>query len=232
MSQSTTVSATPPYALIGSTARLRTVAVPWKPLAWMYGSTGPRREPVDGRRRTVARIVWPTAYVLLTTTSTFPLGTVVGRRRSLTGAPVRTGDAPPHEARAAAAMMVARSRMPLRLFRAAAEKHLLEIRKSCAQTADEEDANEEAAEPGDEADDDVERTHPLRADESRGAHDRYERVGGEEADHKGEKDHDPGHMADSGDPREEECLGPGLGPDAVHHANAARGRRAVRRGGE
>src|ERR687888_181556 len=106
MSQSTTVSAAPPYALIGSTARWRTVAVPWKPLAWMYGSTGPRREPVDGRRRTVARIVWPTAYMLLTTTSTFPLGTVVGRRRSLTGAPVRTGDAPPHEARAAAARRI------------------------------------------------------------------------------------------------------------------------------
>src|SRR5205823_7210304 len=97
MSQSTSTSAEPAPTLMGSTPRCLTVAVPWNPLAWMNGSSGPRSVPIVGLRRMVARIVSPTAYVALTTTSTFPFGTVVGITRSLTGGAVLTGGAEPQE---------------------------------------------------------------------------------------------------------------------------------------
>jgi hypothetical protein len=76
----------------------------------MNGSSGPRSVPVVGLRRMVARIVSPTVYVALTTTSTFPFGTVVGTTRSLTGGDVLTGGADPQEVKTSSTTSAARRR--------------------------------------------------------------------------------------------------------------------------
>src|SRR5712691_2833842 len=112
MSHETATSAAPALAVIGATARCRTVAVPWNPLAWMNGSTGPRSVPVVGLSRTVARTVSPTAYPLLTTTSTFPFGTVVGSTRSRTGTAVAGGGVDPQAAITRTTRSAPRHRIP------------------------------------------------------------------------------------------------------------------------
>ncbi|TMG52896.1 MAG: hypothetical protein E6H84_13160 [Chloroflexi bacterium] len=60
MSQLTSTIAGPALAVTGAITRCRTVAVPWKPLAWMNGPIGPRSVPFAGRRRIPARTVSPT----------------------------------------------------------------------------------------------------------------------------------------------------------------------------
>ena len=54
----------------------------------------------------------------------------------------------------------------VRLLGMRAEEDLLQIRESRAETADEEDADEQAPEAGDQADDDVDGSKTLRPDES------------------------------------------------------------------
>src|SRR2546426_910682 len=114
-----------------------------------------------------------------------------------------------------------------RLCGARAEEHLLKVGKGCAETADEEDADEEAAKPRDKADDDVDRPQALRPDESRGADDRDEGVRGEQSDDEREQDHDPGDAGDAGDAGKEQRLRAGLRADAVDHSHTERGLRTV-----
>jgi len=67
-----------------------------------------------------------------------------------------------------------------------AEQDLLQVRERCSETADEEDADKEAADARDEANHDVHGPQALRADESRRADHRDERVRRELPDHERE----------------------------------------------
>src|SRR5438552_925338 len=137
--------------------------------------------------------------------------------------------APSASARATRANRSAAGRRLTAVLRPPAEDQLLQIRQHRPETDDEQPADDEARDTRERADDDVQRPHALRADEAAGAHDRDERVRQEQADDEGEEDHDPGGPGDAGDPREEQRLRARLGADAVDHADAERGARAVLR---
>src|SRR4029077_2347144 len=113
-----------------------------------------------------------------------------------------------------------------------AEEDLLQVRQGGPESADEKDPDEQTAEPGDEADDDVDSSQPLRADESRRAHHGDEGVRHKESEDEREKDHDPGDARDSGDAGEEQGLRAGLGADAVDHPDAEPRLLAVLRRGD